>query len=311
MAAGLTLSMGYVFGVFTLGGCAGSQGRFAPPADGQLPERVVEKLAACSKRGPAPLQPQKHTISFDVFVDSDGHVEQVALRDSTLHLDEVEACMEDGLHALSERPADASLRRRQPGPLAPLSPEARALFAQPVAIPAGAAQAFLVAGLLAIAVVVYFQVVHNTKTHKPPPANPDTAQPPQPDKDPVPEPEGEPKADGPKPPLPPPPPPPPPPKETCEEKMPDRIRCDDPKISGYGFRSEDGAFKEIIRKLGQGVRKSKAGDLAQRGPCVNRGGFHTNVLRGGASVASIVGCNCCDDTNGKAIEKQRAAVVYK
>lgn len=59
------------------------------------------------------------------------------------------------------------------------------------------------------------------------------------------------------------------------------------------------------------MRKAKVRDRAQRGPCVDRGGFHTNVLREGGSVASIVGCDCCDDSNGKAIQKQRADIVYK
>jgi hypothetical protein len=180
LCAGLTLSMPYAFGVVTLGGCGGSQAGFAPPADGQLPERVVDKLTACTRRGPAALQPEKHTVSFDVFMNDDGQVEQVALRDSTFHLDEIEACMEDALHALSERAADASLRRRPAGPSGPVSPGARGLLAQPWAIPAGAAQAIVVAGLLVITVFVYYQVVHNTKPHRPPPAKAETNEPPAP-----------------------------------------------------------------------------------------------------------------------------------
>jgi len=140
--------MGYAFGLFTLGGCGGSQAGFAPPADGQLPERVVEKLADCGKRGPAPLQPVKHTVTFDVFMNSDGKVEQVALKSSTFHLDEVEACMGNALDALSERATEASLRRREPVSPASLSPETRALFGNPIVLGVGAAEAVLVIGFM-------------------------------------------------------------------------------------------------------------------------------------------------------------------
>ena len=122
-------------------------------------------------------------------------------------------------------------------------------------------------------------------------------------------PEGDPNTTGPSPPIP--PEPPKEEKETCGEKRPDLIRCDDPKINGYDFRSEDAAFNAIVKRLGKGVSKSAARDGARRGPCVDRGGFHTNVLWGGGSAASIVGCNCCDDSSGKAVQKQRADIVYK
>ena len=49
LAAGLTLSMGYAFGVFTLGGCGGSQAGLALHVDGQLPDRVVEKLTGSAQ----------------------------------------------------------------------------------------------------------------------------------------------------------------------------------------------------------------------------------------------------------------------
>ena len=88
LALGLSLISGYSFGVFTLGGCGGSQADVASPT---VSERVVEKLTECGKRGPTPLEPVKHTVAFDVFMNPDGTVELVALRDSTLHLDEVEA----------------------------------------------------------------------------------------------------------------------------------------------------------------------------------------------------------------------------
>lgn len=210
LAAGLMLSTGYVFGLFTLGGCGGLQVGFAPPADGRLPEHVVDKLTDCTQRGgPTALQTVGYTVSFDVFMDSDGQVENVALRQSTFHIDEVEACMGSALRALSERPMDASLRRREPASPASLPSETRGLFANPMVLGAGAAQAVLVVGFLMVTVVVYYQVVRNTQTHRPPPPRPLVADPPKPEP-PKPEPQtaGDPKTTGPTPPLPPPRPPP-------------------------------------------------------------------------------------------------------
>jgi hypothetical protein len=118
-AAGLALTAGNTFGIFTLGGRGGAQTGFAPPLGGQLPEHVKERLRECSKRGPAPSGPENHTVSFDVFMDPDGQVDGGALRASTLHLDEVEACMESALRRVSDRPMEASLRRRKPASSAP------------------------------------------------------------------------------------------------------------------------------------------------------------------------------------------------
>jgi hypothetical protein len=110
---------------------------------------------------------------------------------------------------------------------------------------------------------------------------------------------------------PPPPPPPPPPKETCEanSELNKIIRCDDPKID-YPDWSENKTFYRIVKQKGQGLKKAKV-EKTRTGPCVDRGGFHINVLRGGKSVASIVGCNCCDDSSGKAVPKLRTDIVYK
>jgi len=297
--------MGYTLGLFTLGGCGGSQVGFAPPADGRLPERVVDKLTDCTqRRGPTALQPVSYTISFDVFLSSDGQVENVALRHSTLHLDELEACMTSALHAVSERATEASLRRRVPASPASLPPETRVLVANPLVLAAGAAEVAIVVGFMVVTVIVYYHVVRNTKTHRPPPPRPDTEQP-APDKDPKPEPQADPKTTGPTPPLP--PEPPKPEKETCAEKIPKLIRCDDPKIRGYTLNSENAAYSSIKVK---GIRKEKSKDEATDGPCYKRGGWHTNVKRGNDFVASLLGCDCCDDSSGKAVQKERARVRY-
>lgn len=96
-------------------------------------------------------------------------------------------------------------------------------------------------------------------------------------------------------------------KETCAEKMPNLIRCDDPKLNAHTFRSENGAFKSI--KLPD-LRKEQQGATATSGPCVGRGGWHTRVKSGGTYVASIVCCPCCDDSSGKAIGGTRCMVHW-
>jgi hypothetical protein len=266
---------------------------------------VVEKLTECAERwGPKALEPVSMSISFDVFLDPDGEVEDVALIKSSFHLDDLEACMIKVLHDVSERAIHTSLRRRAPFAPTFASKDARTLLGHPIVIAVGAAEAFLVVGLLTVAVVTYFHVVRNTKTRRPPPPTPQVDEPAKPEP-PKPEPAtaNEPKITDP----PPPPPPPPPKKETCEEKMPKLILCSDPKISGYPYGSENAAFNSIKVK---GIRKEQAHAPAQKGPCVRRGGFHTRVKRGEDYIASIVGCDCCDDSSGKAIEKQKASIEY-
>jgi hypothetical protein len=115
------------------------------------------------------------------------------------------------------------------------------------------------------------------------------------------------------PPPPPPQPPPPPPRETCEanSELKKYIRCDDPGISHYTDGSENKAYGEVVRKRGKGLSKEKSRWAATGGPCKDRGGFHTNVLRGGNSVASIVGCDCCDDSSAKAVKRQRTEIQWK
>lgn len=149
--------------------------------------------------------------------------------------------------------------------------------------------------------------VHNTKTlPSPAPAPPVTLPNPEP-----PGPEPEPMDKPTKTMDPPPPPPPPlPPRETCEEQRPDIIRCDDPRLRGYEFLGENEAFNKLVKRHGQGLKKEKLGASTESGPCIKRGGYHTNVVRGADYIASIVGCNCCDDSSGKALKKERAHIEY-
>jgi hypothetical protein len=113
--------------------------------------------------------------------------------------------------------------------------------------------------------------------------------------------------------TPPPPPAPPPPRETCEanSELNKYIRCDDPGIRRYKDESEKTAFGKIVSSEGKGLSKEKPKAPADRGPCEDRGGFHTNVKRGKDYVASIVGCDCCDDSSGKAVKRERTEIQWK
>lgn len=209
LSVGLIVFMGYGFGVFSLGGCGGSQeGGFRSAREHeQLPERMLDKLTDCGKQGPKPLGRMEYTVEFNVVVTEDGHVEDVQLRTSTLPLAEVEACMIHALYELS-RPAEAlSLWRRNLASDVALAPEARALVSQgaePVELFAlvGAAAATLVVGYVAYRVYVhYFVAQHHTK-HRPHNAPPQTEEPPKPGKDTKPEPQGNSRTEDPTPPVP-------------------------------------------------------------------------------------------------------------
>lgn len=149
LIAGLTLSAGATCGL-PLGGCGGPPAGVAPATLDPLPDHIVQRLTDCGKRGPTPLAPVQHTVAFDVFMNPDGEVQEVALRDTTLHFDEVEACMQSALGGLSGRVADGPLRRREPTSPAPPEPETRTLLASPVVIAVGVAEVAIVVGVMVL-----------------------------------------------------------------------------------------------------------------------------------------------------------------
>ncbi len=178
-AAGFTVALGYTSGVVTLGGCAG-----APwPSNGQLPERVVDKLTECGKQGPKPLETVNYDLTFTVHVtedDVEARVDDVMLTSSTLHLQEVEACMTEALHGMRTPLEALALRRRKLGPDPNVSPEARAMFGQAQVALLFEAGAVLFVGFAVYSVVV---LVITDKRHRKPrshPAQPETAEPPAP-----------------------------------------------------------------------------------------------------------------------------------
>lgn len=251
LIAGLTLSAGATCGL-PLGGCGGPPAGVAPATLDPLPDHIVQRLTDCGKRGPTPLAPVQHTVAFDVFMNPDGEVQEVALRDTTLHFDEVEACMQSALGGLSGRVADGPLRRREPTSPAPPEPETRTLLASPVVIAVGVAEVAIVVGVMVLTVVVYYQVVRNTQTLRPPPplaaeadepAKPEPAQPEPPKADPS----ENPKTTGPTPPAPPKPPEPPKPKPRCEDVFPRIVNCF--YIKQEKYPSLKAALEAAIQKL--------------------------------------------------------------
>lgn len=248
VAVGLTLSMGYALGLSTLGGCAG-----APwPSHGNLPERVVDKLTECGKKGPTPLQSENYDLAFIVHVTEGGaeaRVDDVTLKNSTLHFPEVEACMTDALYGMRAPLEALALRRRNLAPDPTVAPEARVLLGQAQVVQLLEAMAFIVVGYAAYTVVVTFlRDKHHTKQRPPPPRS-QVEEPPKPEPPkPAPRTEADPKTTDP----PPPPPPPPPrryPKQTCENDELDALEAEKKKLcySGYAATCGDPTKKRFTK----------------------------------------------------------------
>lgn len=157
LAVGLTMAMGYTFGALTLGGCAG-----APwPSNGKLPERVVDKLTDCGKKGPTPLVSVNYDLAFIVHVTEDDHearVDDVMLTSSTLRLHEVEACMIDALYGMRTPLEALALRRRELSPGSTVPPETRALLGQAQVASLLEAMAVVIIGYAVYTVVVHVLV---------------------------------------------------------------------------------------------------------------------------------------------------------
>jgi hypothetical protein len=175
LAMALTLALGSAFMPL---GCGGSGGGFGPTIPGQgdvvVPEGVALELRTCAARHTdhLGLGRARYSISFDVKLANDGQVDAVALRDSTLGDEELEACMASALRLLSED--DLLLRRADSRPLGPVAPASRALLGQG---PAGLANCFdsppcllILHVMAAFTVYVYVQATSHpgTRTHPPP-----------------------------------------------------------------------------------------------------------------------------------------------
>jgi len=162
-----------------LGGCAGASW----PSNGKLPERVVEKLADCGRKGPTPLESVSYDLAFTVHVTEDDHearVDDVMLTASTLHLHEVETCMKDALYGMRTPLEALALRRRHPAPDKALAPETRALLGQAQVMQLLEAVALVVVGYAVYTVVVQVLVDKRRPKPRPRPVIPETDAPPAP-----------------------------------------------------------------------------------------------------------------------------------
>lgn len=179
LAVGLTLAMGYTSGVLTLGGCAGASW----PSSGKLPERVVDKLTECGKKGPTPVQSVNYDLAFTVHVTEgarEAWVDDVILTNSTLRLDEVEACMTDALYEMRTPLEALALRRRELSPDPTVAPEARALLGQAQVVSLLEVMAVVIIGYAVYTVVVHVLMDKPRTKPRPRPAKPETEEPPAP-----------------------------------------------------------------------------------------------------------------------------------
>lgn len=176
---GVALSLGVAFVPL---GCGGSRGGFDPAAPGQgdaeVPEGVALKLRTCAAEHRAHLPGSaEYSVSFDVKLSSDGEVDSVALRESTLGDEDLEACMAHALRALSV--ADLPMRRSDSISKDPVAPPSRGLLGQAQALPLVCLAsppclltAVIVVGVAIVAVEV---VVLASSTTKPKPQTAPTA----------------------------------------------------------------------------------------------------------------------------------------
>jgi hypothetical protein len=179
LSLGFTLALGFALPPL---GCGSSGGGFGPAApgrgDAEVPEGVALKLRTCAARHMDHLGSASHSVRFDVKLASDGEVDSVALQESTLGDEELEACMVSALRALSED--DLLMRRSDRSPRGPVAPESRALMGQVQALsclsspPCLLAVAFFI-GAAYVAVEIIVHAAAQSSTAKPKPQTAPTA----------------------------------------------------------------------------------------------------------------------------------------
>lgn len=153
-------------------GCS-SGGTFGAAAVGQsdaeIPDGVAQEIRTCAAKHMQHLGSAQHTVSFDVLLASNGEVDSVALRESTLGDQALEGCMASALRSLSE--GDLPLRQSRREPHGPVAPESRELLGQAQALeclispPCLLAVAFII-GAAYVAVQIYVHAAQSS-TAKP------------------------------------------------------------------------------------------------------------------------------------------------
>lgn len=119
------LVLSFVAGLtFVPMGCGGS---YKPPqegnADGEIPEEVARQIRTCAAKFMGDLPAKDQTISFEVKLASDGGVDSISLRDSTVAHEPLEGCMAKALRKLSED--QLTLRLSRHGRSGAITPEQR------------------------------------------------------------------------------------------------------------------------------------------------------------------------------------------
>ena len=165
---------------FTPLGCSGGRlGAAAGQGDAEMPEGIALEIRTCAAKHVQHLGSAQHTVSFDVKLASNGEVDSVALRASTLGDEGLEACIASALRSLSE--GDLPMRQSYSHPQGPGAPEARALVGQVEALeclaspPCLLVVAFFV-GAAYVAVQIYLHAAQSS-TAKPKPQSTTTATP--------------------------------------------------------------------------------------------------------------------------------------
>jgi hypothetical protein len=210
---GLTVGLGFAF---VPQGCGG----VTPAAE--MPESVAWQFRACAVEHENHLGALDPSVSFDVNLDTDGQVDSISLRHSSLGDEELEKCLVAAIRSLSED--DLPLRYSQNRDRDPITPESRMLMGHPEALaaclvsPPCLLTLTLVVGAAVITVQLY---VNASSKPRPPKATPHVNESHNED----PKPAGDPSTTGPTGPTPPPSPPPPPDCPRNESFSP--IRTDD------------------------------------------------------------------------------------
>ncbi|MBK8257548.1 MAG: hypothetical protein IPK82_33380 [Polyangiaceae bacterium] len=131
-ALGFALFVVYA-AIATLGGCGGTTW----PANGRLPDGVVDRLHECGKKGPTPLTKVNFDLTYTLHVaedDREAWVDEVMLINSTLNIPEVETCMADALRGMRTPLEALALRQRKEFDPIPVAPHSKALLGQTQAI---------------------------------------------------------------------------------------------------------------------------------------------------------------------------------
>jgi hypothetical protein len=111
-------------------GCGSSQNgsgsAVVGATDVDMPDGIALQIRTCAANHRLYEKSGKLAAVFDVTLASDGEVTSVAVRDSTLADESLEACMARALQSLSE--SDLRARRSADPPLGSVTPESRGFF---------------------------------------------------------------------------------------------------------------------------------------------------------------------------------------